>query len=249
MPDILSLEGKKLLITGASSGIGKAIAIESSRKGASLYIVGRNKERLCQMLEELSPTADHHIIESDLTCPGETDRIASLVEKLDGLALCAGKGLTLPVQFDTREKIDDIFEINFYSAVELLRLLYKKKKLNHSASVVAISSMGGINVFSGCNSIYGASKAALSSFMKFCAKEFSVRKIRVNTICPGMVDTPLIHRGTISEEQLKKDAESYPLGRYGRPEDIAYMALFLLSDASSWITGQDFFVDGGLSIR
>lgn len=111
-----------------------------------------------------------------------------------------------------------------------------------------LASMGGTRVFSGGNSIYGASKAALDSFMKFCAKEFAARKIRVNSICPAMVDTPLIHRGTVSEEQLAEDAKRYPLKRYGQPEDIANAAIYLLSDGSSWVTGTSMIVDGGLSI-
>ena len=88
-----------------------------------------------------------------------------------------------------------------------------------------------------------------NSVMKFAAKEFAARKIRVNSICPGMVDTPLIHRGTISAEQLLEDQKRYPLGRYGKPEDIAYAAIYLLSDAASWVTGQDFVLDGGVSIK
>ena len=112
-----------------------------------------------------------------------------------------------------------------------------------------MSSLGGTQVFSGGNGVYGASKAALNSIMKFCAKEFAPRKIRVNSICPGMVDTPLIHRGTVSEEQLQEDMKRYPLKRYGTPKDVAHLAAFLLGDASSWITGQDFIIDGGISIK
>ena len=115
--------------------------------------------------------------------------------------------------------------------------------------MVILSSLGGTQIYSGGNSIYGASKAALNAVMKFCAKEFAPRMIRVNSICPGMVDTPLIHRGTISEEQLKMDMERYPLKRYGRPEDIAHLAIYLLSDASSWVTGQGIIIDGGISIK
>ena len=130
-----------------------------------------------------------------------------------------------------------------------MRLLYKKKKIAKNASLVLLSSLGGTQIFSGGNGIYGASKSALNSIMKFAAKEFSSRKVRVNSICPGMVDTPLIHRGTITEEQLLEDQKRYPLGRYGKPEDIAYAAIYLLSDASSWVTGQALVLDGGLSIK
>ncbi len=130
-----------------------------------------------------------------------------------------------------------------------MRLLYKKKKIAKNGSLVLLASMGGTHVFSGGNGIYGASKAALDSFMKFAAKEFAARRIRVNSICPAMVDTPLIHRGTVSDEQLYEDAKRYPLKRYGQPEDIANAAVFLLSEASSWITGTSMIVDGGLSIN
>lgn len=249
MNNLLSLEGKKLLITGASSGIGRSIAIECSHLGASVILVGRNKDRLQDTYDQMTPHVEHLIVAADLTAKDDLDKIVSIAQNLDGVALCAGKGLTLPVAFSSRTKMDDLFEINFFSTVELLRLLYKKKCFHPYASVVAISSLGGTKVFRGFNSIYGASKSALSSFMKFCAKEFSSRKIRVNLISPGMVDTPFIHRDTIMDEQLENDAQTYPLGRYGKPTDIAYMAVFLLSDLSSWVTGQDFIVDGGLSIR
>lgn len=166
-----------------------------------------------------------------------------------GLFFVLVGGVTLPYQFASREKFDGIFDVNFFSPVELLRLLYKGKKFNKMASVVILASLGGTRIFSGGNSIYGASKAALNSIMKFCAKEFASRKVRVNSICPGMVDTPMVHRGTISEEQLKEDMERYPLKRYGLPEDVAYSAVYLLSDASSWITGIDLIVDGGISIK
>ena len=245
-----SLEGKNILVTGASSGIGRQAAIECSRMGARIMITGRNEERLQETFSLLNDSnVNHSFIQADLLDEESVGILVSQVGQLDGVVFCAGKGLTLPVQFATRDKMDDIFNTNFFSTFELLRLLYKKKKLNKSASLVLISSLGGTYIFSGGNSIYGASKAALNSMMKFCAKEFSSRMIRVNSICPGMVDTPLIHRGTISEEQLEQDKLRYPLKRYGKPEDVAYLSVYLLSDASSWVTGQDFVVDGGVSIK
>lgn len=245
-----SLYGKTILVTGASSGIGKAIAIECSRMGAAVYITARNLERLNDTFASLEGTSDKHkLYQVDLLKKEDVDYLVAGVGMLDGIVLCAGIGLTLPFQFATREKFDDIFDTNFFAPIELLRLLYKKKKINKSSSVVFMSSLGGTQIFSGGNSIYGASKAALNSIMKFCAKEFAPRLIRVNSICPGMVETPLIHRGTLSEEQLKADMERYPLKRYGKPEDIAYLAVYLLSGASSWVTGQSFVIDGGVSIK
>lgn len=246
-----SLSNKTILITGASSGIGRATAIECSKLGANLIITARNEARLSETLNLLANngTQQHIMIVADLTNPEQINHLLEEASVINGLVLCAGKGLTLPIQFATRDKFDEIFNINFYAPVELMRMLFKKKKLIKGASVVLLSSLGGTQIYSGGNGIYGASKAALNSIMRFSANEFSNRKVRVNSICPGMVDTPLIHRGTISEEQLLEDQKRYPLGRYGKPEDIAFAVIYLLSDASSWVTGQSFVLDGGLSIK
>lgn len=242
-----TLNGKTILVTGASSGIGKATAILASRLGANIILIGRNCQRLNETFSEMSGEG-HTLLSVELTDEKQINDLIENIPVLDGALFCAGKGLTLPVQFCDRQHFDEIFNVNFFSTVELMRLLYKKKKINKNSSIVILSSMGGTHVFSGGNGIYGASKAALDSFMKFAAKEFAARKIRVNSICPGMVDTPLIHRGTVSEEQLEEDAKRYPLKRYGQPSDIANAAVFLLSDASSWITGTSMIIDGGLSI-
>lgn len=246
-----NLEGKTILVTGASSGIGKSIAINASKLGATVVITGRDTARLQSTFYELEGQGEreHKQIIADLTNEEQLNNLLAEVPALNGLVLCAGKGLTLPIQFATRDKFDDIFNVNFFAPVELLRMLFKKKKLQKESSVVLMSSLGGTQIFSGGNGIYGASKSALNTVMKFAAKEFSGRKIRVNSICPGMVDTPLIHRGTISDEQLLEDQKRYPLGRYGKPEDIAYAAIYLLSDASSWVTGQAMVLDGGVSIK
>ena len=245
-----SLEGKTILVTGASSGIGKATAIEASKMGATIIITARDQQRLQETYDLLEGKGrEHKQIIADLLNEGQVASLLNEVPAIDGLVLCAGKGLTLPMQFATRDKLDDIFNINFFAPFELLRSLYKKKRIQKQASVVLLASLGGTQIFSGGNGIYGASKAALNTVMKFCAKEFAARKVRVNSICPAMVDTPLIHRGTISDEQLLEDQKRYPLGRYGQPEDIAYAAIYLLSDAASWVTGQSMVLDGGVSIK
>lgn len=244
-----SLEGKTILVTGASSGIGKQIAIECSRMGATVIATARNQERLQQTLGELEAGPSHQMILADLTMGSEIESLVDVCPSINGIALCSGMGLTLPMQFATRDKMNDVFNTNFFAPFELLRLLYKKKKIQKQGAVVVLSSLGGTQIFSGSNGVYGASKAALSSAMMFCAKEFAPRKVRVNCICPGMVDTPLIHRGTVSDEQLKENEKLYPLGRYGQPEDIAFAAVYLLSDAASWVTGQSLVLDGGISIK
>lgn len=244
-----TLEGKTILVTGASSGIGRAIAIACSNMGARVIATARNEERLQATIAQLNDTVDGHMMLcADLTSPEELDGLVKSLPALDGAVFSAGNSVTLPLQFGSRDKFDEMLNVNFYAPVELLRLLYKKKVLNKGASVVLLASIGGTHSFMPGNGIYGASKAALNSVMKYAAREFASRKVRVNSICPGMVDTPLIHRGTITEEQLAEDAKRYPLGRYGQPEDIANGAIYLLSDASSWLTGHDLVIDGGFSI-
>ncbi|MBQ3730218.1 MAG: SDR family oxidoreductase [Muribaculaceae bacterium] len=243
-----SLKGKTILVTGASSGIGESVAIKCSLMGAGVVVTGRNEERLQAVYDQLDETAFRSQVVADLTVDEDLERLVSALPPLDGAVLCAGNSTTLPLQFGTREKFDDMFNVNFFAPVELLRLMYKKKVLQKGASVVLIASIGGTHSFMPGNGVYGASKASLNAVMKYAAREYASRRVRVNSICPGMVDTPLIHRGTITEEQLAEDAKRYPLGRYGRPEDIAHGAVYLLSDASSWLTGHDLVIDGGFSI-
>lgn len=241
-----SLKGKTILVTGASSGIGQATAVECAQMGAEVVITGRDTKRL-QATADLMGNLKAQIA-ADLTNQEDVERLVASLPPLDGAVLCAGNSTTLPLQFGSREKFDEMFNVNFFAPVELLRLMYKKKVLQKGASVVLIASIGGTHSFMPGNGVYGASKAALNSLMKYAAREYASRKIRVNSICPGMVDTPLIHRGTITEEQLAEDAKRYPLGRYGKPDDIANGAVYLLSDASSWLTGHDLVIDGGFSI-
>jgi NAD(P)-dependent dehydrogenase (short-subunit alcohol dehydrogenase family) len=242
-----SLEGKTILITGASSGIGRATAIECSKMGAKIIACGRNKERLENTLELLQGK-DHKMFLGDLR---DLNGIRSLVENvtsIEGLVLAAGKGLTVPFLFSKPEMFNDVFANNFFSHAEILRLFAKKKILRPSASVVIIVSVGGTNIFVPGNVVYGTAKSALNSLVRFAAIELSNKRIRVNGISPGMTETPLIHEGVITEEQLEQDKEGYPLKRYGQPEDIAKGAVYLLSDASSWVTGHTLVIDGGISI-
>lgn len=242
-----SLEGKTVLVTGASSGIGQETAIQCSKMGAKIIVTARNEERLKETLSQLDGEG-HQVILAELTNQEDVERLVGEVSALQGLVLCAGKGMTSPFPFSTRDKYDEIFDVNFFAPVELLRLLVKKKKLEKESSVVIVSSVGGNLSFNIGNGVYGASKAALNSTMKFCAKELATKKIRVNSVNPGMVNTKLIQGGTISEEQHKLDMEKYPLKRYGEPEEIAYGIIYLLSDASSWVTGHSLVIDGGLTI-
>lgn len=242
-----TLEGKTILITGASSGIGAETAIECSKMGAKLYLTGRNEERLKDTLSLLEGEGHHSII-AELTCEDDLEKIVHTVDRLDGIVLCAGIGETSPFLYSTKSKISSIFEVNFFAPVELLRLLAKKKKIEKGASAVFVSSVAGNYSFNMGNGVYGASKAAINSMMKFCAKELAIKKIRVNSVNPGMVNTQFIKDRGFSEEQYQADMEKYPLKRYGEPQDIAYGIIYLLSNASSWITGHSLVIDGGYTI-
>ena len=242
-----SLEGRTILVTGASSGIGRRTAIDCSRMGARVIITGRNKERLDEVMGQMEGTGNLAVI-ADLTQQDQLDHLLEQLPLVDGVVLCAGQGTVVPFKMADRKKIDPIFEINYFAPVELLRMLLKKKKLANGASVVFVSSIGGIDSITIGNSIYGASKAALNSAMRFCALELSPKKIRVNSVCPGMVNTKLIKGGAVSEEQHQADMQKYPLKRYGEPEDIANGIIYLLSDAASWVTGHSLVIDGGYTL-
>lgn len=242
-----SLAGKKVLITGASSGIGFATAIECSRMGASLFLTGRDEFRLQDCHQKIG--ADNEVITADLTIKEELEKLVDNSPILDGVVICAGKGTTLPIKSATTQKYQDVFDINFFAPAELVRLLVKGKKLNNGASIVMIASIGGVYQFEPANAIYGTSKAALNAFMRFAAIEFAAKGVRVNTICPGMVETPLMRNGRLSEDQLNAYRESYPLKRFGKPEEVGQAVVYLLSDAASWITGTSLVIDGGATIR
>ncbi len=243
-----SLEGKTILVTGASSGIGQKTAIECSKMGAKLFIVGRNTERLQETFSQLEGEGHTQLV-AELTNSDDVENMVASLPVLDGLVLCAGiGGMTRPLLFCTKDSFSKVFEVNVFSTVELLRLLVKKKKMAKNSSVVIVSSIGGVRVYNPGNGVYGSSKSAINSLMKFCAVELAPKKIRVNSVNPGMVHTKLIENGTISDEQQKLDIEKYPLKRYGETIDIALGIIYLLSDASSWVTGHSLVIDGGLTI-
>lgn len=242
-----SLEGKTVLVTGASSGIGQETAIQCSKMGAKVIITARNEERLKETMSQMEGDG-HRMIIAELTNQSDLESLVGEVEPLNGLVLCAGRAKTLPFQFCTRGDFDEVFNINFFAPVELLRLLVKKKKMAKESSVVFVSSIGGIRAYGASNAIYGASKSAIDSVMKTSARELAAKKIRVNSVNPGMVNTKLIRAGMITEEQLEADKKTYPLQRYGEPIDIALGIVYLLSDASSWITGHPLVIDGGKTI-
>lgn len=242
-----SLEGKTILVTGASSGIGRATAIECSKMGAKVVITSRNEERLKKTLDSLEGDG-HQMICFDLSESDKLDEFVTQLPSLQGLVSNAGTNKMAPVNFIKEDDLNDVLKVNTLSPILLLRLLLKKKKLEKSSSVVFTSSLSGIGTVGTGNGSYAASKGALSMFMKVAALELAAKQIRVNAVCPGMVKTQMIQDGEVTE-QLEKGLSDYPLGRYGEPNDIAYAIIYLLSSASSWVTGTNMVIDGGLTIR
>ena len=248
-----SLVGKKILVTGASSGIGRATAVECSKLGASVIITGRNEERLMQTynLLDVSQNNEHQMIVADLTENNEIDILLQHIPVLDGVSSNLGVSTDrLPIKFLKDSSIDIVFETNIVSHVKLARDLHKKKKINKNSSYVFTASAGGVATHVIGNSIYDMSKAAIDAFTKSCAVDFASRGIRCNSVCPGMILTPLTKPGgSVSEADYQKDIKNhYLLGRYGQPEEVAHVIAFLLSDASSFMTGASVMVDGGCSL-
>lgn len=243
-----SLEGKKILITGASSGIGRATAIECSKTGASVYITGRNIERLEETLSRMSGK-ENHAIQADLTKFEDIQRIVSEIPVLDGCVNNAGIAKPLLTQFISNETLNEVFIINTFAPINLVQRIVKLKKIVNGGSFVFTSSISGLLCSAVGASLYSASKAALNGFVKGAALDLAAKGIRLNCVNPGMIETNIFHEGQISVEQLEEDKKKYPLKRYGKPEEVAYAIIYLLSDASKWMTGSNIVIDGGYTLN
>lgn len=244
-----SLEGKKILITGASSGIGADTAIECSRMGASVVITGRNEERLGQTFSLLDNSygAQHWMIVVDLIDESGLSALVEQIDSIDGLVNNAGVNRVKPVTFIKQDDLDFVFQSNTWAAVNLTRMLCKKKKLSKNSSIVFTSSVSAFFNAPG-RALYAGSKAALTAFMRSFAVELADKGIRANAVHPGMVETKMIVEN-LTEEELKNNLKEYPLNRFGKPEDVAWAIIYLLSDASSWVTGTSLIVDGGFMLK
>lgn len=242
-----TLEGKTVLVTGASSGIGQSVAIECSKMGAKLILTSRNESRLKATFDKLDGEG-HVMIQADLTLQSDIDRLADEISPIDGLVNNAGIGMMRMVGFIKEEDLESMFKTNTFSSILVNRALLKKKKLKKGCSIVFTSSIASMYNTPG-NAIYAATKSALTTYMRTCALELADKQIRANTVHPGMTETPFIHNDAFSVDDLKKNLESYPLKRYGKPEDIAYAIIYLLSDAASWVTGTSLVVDGGRLLK
>ena len=238
-----SLENKTILVTGASSGIGYETCSAISRQGGTFIAVARRVELLEKLIQEFGNK--NSFIQADLTKIEDIQYVIDTIPNIDGIVHSAGVVKLAPVKFYTKEFMDSIRETNFDSITLLVNLITKKKKINKGSSIVLVASIAGLFGMKG-NGIYAASKAALIAISKVWASEFSINRVRVNCVSPGMVKTDITNKSIedLSLEVIQQDEKKYPLG-YGEPSQVANPIIFLLTEASSWITGQNLVLDGG----
>lgn len=250
MENPFSLEGKCILVTGASSGIGRGIAVACAKMGASLVLSGRNEARLQETLSSLEG-GEHVVLSGDLNSEDTRNKIVEKMPALNGIAYCAGISQIQMAKFMDQSSLEGLFQTNVFSPLMLNTLLLKKKIIQKNSSIIFISSISGVYRSQIGEGGYGATKAALAGYVKSLALELSTQGIRVNTIHPGVVETPLLEvsNGAFGEDELEALRQKYPLKRFGKPEDIANCAIFLLSDASSWMTGSNILIDGGFMLK
>lgn len=238
-----SLEGKIVLVTGASSGIGQGIAVTCSKIGARVIVNGRNEQKLQKTLS-LMEGDGHELLTCELTNHEAIVSMVGKLPKLDGVIHCAGIGERTLCKNIVESDIDTMMSTNFKAPVMLQTEILRQKKINKSGSIVFIASIANESASIG-NALYSASKGAIISYANCLQLELAPRLIRVNCISPAMVWTDLVYKGGVTEGELKLDEQRYPLKRYGSPEDIANLAVYLLSDASAWMTGSNVKITGG----
>ena len=246
---MISLLNKKILITGASSGIGKATAILFSHLGAQLIITARNHENLKSTFAQLKQGPNHHMVCADLTLADDIKKLVSECAELDGFVHCCGKVLPVPAKFIKQEQLQDVFHVNYFSAVQMVTELLKQKKLNKRGSIAFISSVSTLHAYFG-GAPYISSKAALEGYAKTLALELVPKKIRVNVLQPALVNTAIFEStidAAVDSEEMKGLVAKYPLG-IGEVDDVANALAYFISDASKWVTGSCLKMDGGLTL-
>jgi len=241
--NLFCLSGKSILVTGASSGIGKAIAVLCSKMGAVVYVTARNEERLKETMSLLEG-AGHKMFLADLTKAEDREKLVNELPLLDGIVQNAGVGSRVLCKNINESDLDFVFNPNLKAPILLQTLLLQQKKVSKGASIVFTASRAANSPSVG-NAVYSASKGALISYAKCLGLELAPRKIRVNCICPGMVQTGIIEKSGLDDDVMLELQKKYPLQRCGTSEDIANLAVYLLSDASSWMTGSCIDITGG----
>jgi NAD(P)-dependent dehydrogenase (short-subunit alcohol dehydrogenase family) len=249
----IDFEGKQVIVSGASSGIGRAISVELSNLGASLILIGRNEEKLDETYRLLT-SAGHHVVPMDLSdhaaiVPKVVD-VAKKNGRIYGMCHSAGVVETRPLSSAKTEGIQAMLDVNLISGIEIARAVCRRDVMEETGgSVLFISSIYALVGMPGQIG-YSASKGAVTAAMRAMAIELARRRIRVNSISPGLVETDMTEKAfsMLTREQAKELRESFPLGT-GKPKDVARAAVFLLAPQNGWITGVDLVIDGGYTAR
>ena len=243
-----SLEGKTILVTGAAGGIGSETAKVLVGLGARVILTDIREEPLQAVLGLLpqSDGCEHIAISSDLTEETSLKALVDSCPALDGLVCNAGVMKLTPVPFITIEELQRIQSINLNAPILLTKSLLRKKKINKKGSIVFTASAAGVYRVSIGNAIYATTKCGIDAFMRTVAVEMGPKGIRCNSVNPGMVETSLI--GSFTDEEKDREMQNYPLRRFAKPKDIAYGIAYLLSDASSFVTGTALKIDGGMTL-
>ena len=249
--DVLAFSGRRVVVTGASSGIGRACAVELTRHGARVILIGRNEKAL-EETRKLLAGSGHEAVILDLTdverVGDEITRLANGTGRVYGLCHAAGTTATQPLGATTPEVIRSLMAVTVVAGLELARAVTRRTVMEpDGGSLVFVSSVYGRVGVPG-ETGYSASKGAINAAVRSMAIELARRRIRVNTISPGFVKTPMTDRAVemLSREQVEAIVAKHPLGT-GTPADVARAAVFLLAPANEWITGADLVVDGGYS--
>lgn len=246
MKNPFELTGKRILVTGASSGIGRSVAVECSKMGADLILVGRNLNTLEETKSLLTNNGQTEIYVADFSQDIDFSNLFINLNKIDGIVHCAGMIKKKPAKFIKQEDFDDSFKINYENPLLLTTYISKKGLLNNCGSIVFISSIA-VDIASIGNIVYMSTKGALKSASRGYALELASKGIRVNTIEPALVNTKLAD--VLTEEDKSNYLKKFPLGRFGEPEEIAWASIYLLSDASKWVTGISLRMDGGVTLN
>ena len=246
MNNPFSLEGKTILVTGASSNIGRQIAVKCSEMGAKVIATARNEERLKETLVKMTGEG-HQILQSDLSDAEQIPALVAQLPELNGVIMCAAIFRTTPIRNNRRKYTEEMFKTNTFANIDLVQLLLKNRKIKDGGSILFISSVAAYRPYAG-NALYSATKGAINSFCQVLAIEQGNKKIRANCVSPGIIQNDKeIQDWAVTQEELDKEEARFPLG-FGHTEDIAYAAVYMMSDASKWVTGTNMIVDGGQSI-
>ena len=244
-----SLEGKRILVTGATSGLGYATALACARIGADIIGIGRDAARLAATQEALDAIAPgrHRMVQADLTVAADREAaVATLDKPLNGIVHAAGISRLAPVRMMTQDHLREVQTINVEAPMLLTQALLKRNLVAPAGSIVFFASIAAHIGVAGV-AAYSGTKAALIAMMRCLAMEVIKRRIRANCLSPALVESPLLDATAALVGSLEEERKNYPLG-FGTADDVAHATVFLLSDASRWITGTTMVMDGGLTI-